>query len=52
MKKYINPELKELAFVAEEAISGAWGGNLDGSNVANDVDMSKLLGGSKGQLNN
>lgn len=51
MKKYINPEMKELAFVAEEAIS-AYGGNLLGSNVNNDADFGGLLGGgTQDQLN-
>lgn len=51
MKKYINPEMKELAFVAEEAISNALGGNLGGSYVTNDVDFGGLGGGTQGQLN-
>lgn len=52
MKKYINPEMKELAFVAEEAISSnAFGGNLGGSYVTNDVDFGGLGGNSGEPLN-
>jgi len=50
MKKYINPEMKELAFVAEEAIS-AFGGNLSGSYVTNDVGFGDLGGNSGEPLN-
>ena len=35
MKKYIAPEMKALAFVAEEAISAA----LEGSTVYNDAEL-------------
>ena len=49
MKKYINPEMKVLAFVAEEAISAGLEGNLDGSSQYNDVGFGSLLGGTQGQ---
>lgn len=53
MKKYVTPDLKALAFVAEEAISNDLGGNLsaaDGNpdNLYNDKDFGDLMGG---QLN-
>ena len=35
MKKYIAPEMKALAFVAEEAVSAP----LDGSNTYNDGEL-------------
>ena len=35
MKKYITPEMKAMAFISEEAISGP----LDGSNIFNDGEM-------------
>lgn len=45
MKKYINPEMKELAFVAEETISAGLEGNLQGSNLYNDTSFGDLTGG-------
>ncbi len=44
MKKYINPEMKELAFVAEETIADL-NGNLQGSNLYNDTSFGDLTGG-------
>ena len=35
MKKYVAPEMKALAFVAEEAVSAP----LDGSNTYNDGEL-------------
>lgn len=49
MKKYINPEMKMLAFVAEEAISAGLEGNLQGSNLYNDTSFGGLLGSDSGE---
>ena len=39
MKKYTTPELKELSFIAHEAISNE--GNLEGSTTFNDNTFKK-----------
>ena len=43
MKKYVTPEMKTLAFVAEETIaasaSKSTDGGMDGSNLFNDAEF-------------
>lgn len=47
MRKYNNPEMKVIAFIAEEAISADPSGNLTdlGSKIYNDAPWDGLLGG-------
>ena len=36
MNKYVTPELKEISFIAQEAINAEGEGALKGSNIYND----------------